>query len=72
MLAALATFKPEKIFTINSNLTEEGIFRLSSLPLDILQIWFSLRSRPNGSDIVVWLLLSATVRSPAVFYSVKY
>jgi hypothetical protein len=58
VLIALSAFKPHIIFSINGGLTEEGIFRISGIPFDILQIWYSLQ----GGNIAIWLLFSATVR----------
>lgn len=60
MFITLATFKPHMLFTVSGVLTEEGIFRISNIPFDILQIWYSLQ----GGNIAIWLLLSAAVSSP--------
>jgi hypothetical protein len=68
VLIALSAFKPHIIFSINGGLTEEGIFRISGIPFDILQIWYSLQ----GGNIAIWLLFSATVRFPNVLFTLKY
>jgi hypothetical protein len=61
MLLALSAFKPHLLYTTNNFLTDEGFFRFSNLPFDLLQIWFSLRKRPKGGEVLGWVLLSATV-----------